>query len=103
MNIKIVETRGFSSTIDGLIAKRRLLKGDFDYLKRRLAENPEMGVLLAGTGGIRKVRLKSSSKGKSGGFRVCYFYYMVNEIIYFLFIFPKNEQENLMKLRGNNE
>ncbi|MEN9654169.1 MAG: hypothetical protein RL235_281 [Chlamydiota bacterium] len=72
-----------------------LSQDDYDAFKRELAENPEKAPTLPGTGGVRKIRLKSSSKGKSGGFRVCYFYYVVSEVIYLLFIFQKNEQENL--------
>jgi hypothetical protein len=50
---------------------------------------------MSGTGGIRKARLKSASKGKSGGFRICYFYFQLKERIYLLDIFGKNKQENL--------
>jgi hypothetical protein len=92
---RIIETRAFSREIDDLLATKSLLRDDYDTLKRELAENPERGTPLAGTGGLRKVRLKSSSKGKSGGFRICYFYYVSAEAVYLLFIFQKNEQENL--------
>ncbi len=97
MNTKrrIIETKAFSKEIANLITANSLLQGDYDTLKKELAENPDKGDLLAGTGGIRKIRLKSSSKGKSGGFRVCYFYYVPGEAIYLLFIFQKSEQENL--------
>jgi hypothetical protein len=92
---QIIETRPFSAEIADLLKKRILLQEDYEELKRELTENPEMGDLLSGTGGVRKIRLKSSSKGKSGGFRVCYFYYVSGEAVYLLFVFPKNEQENL--------
>ncbi len=71
------------------------MQKDYEEFKKELAENPEIGDPLSGTGGVRKIRLKSSSRGKSGGFRVCYFYYVAEEAVYLLFIFPKNEQENL--------
>jgi len=77
------------------LAKKRLLKEDYDDFKRDLAKSPEKAPVMSGTGGVRKARLKSSSRGKSGGFRVCYLYYIVAETIYLLFVFPKNEQENL--------
>ena len=91
----LIETRAFSKEIAGLLAKRSLLQSDYDALKKELAENPEKGTLLVGTGGVRKIRLKSSSRGKSGSFRICYFYYVSAEAIYLLVIFQKNEQENL--------
>lgn len=79
----------------GLFTAHRLLQDDYAAFKKELAEDPEKSPPLAGTGGVRKIRLKSSSKGKSGGFRVCYFYDVATEAIYLLFIFQKNEQENL--------
>jgi mRNA-degrading endonuclease RelE of RelBE toxin-antitoxin system len=92
---EIVETRPFSRQIASLVATNCLLQSDYDDLKKELAESPEKAPPLAGTGGVRKIRLKSASKGKSGGYRVCYFYYVSAEVIYLLFVFPKNEQQNL--------
>jgi hypothetical protein len=39
--------------------------------------------------------LKSASKGKRGGFRVCYLNVEDKLILFLLFFYPKNEQENL--------
>lgn len=78
-----------------MLQARSLLQDDYDAFKRGLTEDPKKAPLLPGTGGVRKIRLKAASKGKSGGFRVCYFYYVASEVIYLLFIFQKNEQENL--------
>lgn len=59
MNTKrrIIETRAFSREVSDLLVKKSLLQSDYDVLKKELAENPEKGVLLTGTGGVRKVRL----------------------------------------------
>jgi len=38
-----------------------------------LARDPECGDIMAGTGGIRKVRVALTGRGKSGGARVIYF------------------------------
>jgi hypothetical protein len=91
----IIEAKNFTKSIDDLIAKKKLLPEDFDALKRSLAQKPEEGDLITGTGGVRKTRLKSSSKGKSGGFRVCYFDDKDAEELFLILIYPKNEQENL--------
>ena len=40
-----------------------------------LAENPTAGDIMEGTGGVRKVRWARRGGGKSGGFRVIYYYY----------------------------
>lgn len=71
------------------------MQKDFDELKTELAKNPTRGDLIAGTYGCRKIRLKSSSKGKSGGFRICYFDMSEINELYLIFIYPKNEQENI--------
>ncbi len=70
MNIKIriIETKAFSKKITGLLAQHSLLLDDYNALKKDLAVNPEKGDILTGTGGVRKIRLKSASKGKGGGF-----------------------------------
>jgi len=95
MKRRVLQTKKFAATIDSLIAKKKLLVSDFEQLKKLLVENPEEGDLIRGTGGIRKVRLKSASKGKSGGFRVCYFDHPEAEELFLLLIYPKNEQEDL--------
>lgn len=95
MNRQIVQTKDFSDDIAKLIEKRKLKKEDFENFKKCLAENPEQGDVITGTGGIRKTRLKSVSKGKSGGFRVCYLNIEDRLIIFLLFVYSKNDQEDL--------
>jgi hypothetical protein len=95
MKRSIIQARNFSKSIDALVKKRQLLAEDFNDFKAELAINPLLGDLVPGTGGIRKIRLGSTSKGKSGGFRICYYYLVSNEQIYLLLIYAKSEQENL--------
>lgn len=95
MKRSIVQTKDFEDTVADLIAKRRLKKEDVEDFKKNLAENPEQGDIIVGAGGLRKTRLKSASKGKSGGFRVCYLNVEDKLILFLLFIYSKNEQENL--------
>ncbi len=95
MKCQLIQTRDFEDSIEKLVAKRKLKKEDFEDFKKSLVENPEQGDMIAGAGGIRKVRLKSATKGKSGGFRVCYLYIEDRLILFLLFIYAKNEQENL--------
>ena len=66
-----------------------------------LSENPEAGVVLKGTGGIRKLRWSSKGNGKSGGSRVIYFYYNTTLPLFLLTIFNKNEKINLSKSERN--
>ena len=66
-------------------------------LEQMLLQNPDVGVVVPGTGGLRKVRFapRSRHQGKSGSFRVGYAHFRLPDAIYFLAIYPKNEQANL--------
>jgi hypothetical protein len=95
MKRQIVQTKSFEKEISDLIAKRKITYEDFEDFKKSLAENPDQGDVIPGTGGIRKTRLKSASKGKRGGFRVCYLNVEERLILFLLFIYSKSDQENL--------
>ena len=46
---------------------------EVQLLINHLAEHPTAGVLIVGTGGIRKLRWAREGMGKSGGVRVIYY------------------------------
>ena len=58
-------------------------------------ENPQSGDVIEGTGGARKLRIQLVGRGKSGGGRVIYLDVFEYEVLYLLFAYPKNVQENL--------
>ncbi len=60
-----------------------------------LAANPLAGVLLKGTGGIRKLRWKRDNAGKSGGVRVIYYYHDSRYPLFLLTLFGKSEKANI--------
>lgn len=91
----VIQLSGFSKILDQLIAQNQLSYDDFVEFERRLVGNPREGNVIQGTGGLRKTRLKSISKGKSGGFRVCYCDVPEKEKLFLLAVFAKNVQENL--------
>jgi len=95
MKRKIIQTKYFNKLINNLINKRQILQEDFDNFKKELAEHPEMGDIISGTNGVRKVRLKSASRGKSGGSRICYYDIDHKNEIFLLLVYLKNQQENL--------
>ena len=64
-------------------------------LQIMLLKNPELGKIMEGTGGIRKVRFPLENRGKSGSVRVCYTDFAEYEVIYLITAFEKKEQENL--------
>jgi len=60
-----------------------------------LAKRPDAGDLIRGSGGIRKIRWAGSGRGKRGGLRVIYYWWVAKDRISMLLVYPKNEQDNL--------
>jgi hypothetical protein len=60
-----------------------------------IAENPDAGDVVPGSGGIRKVRWRRAGSGKSGGVRVVYFRRTVEEEIVLLTLYAKSTTDNL--------
>lgn len=85
-----VETPIFTKQIKALLSDE-----DYGAFQRALADNPQAGQVISGTGGLRKVRVAATSHGKSGGARVIYFHFVSASRIGLLFAYPKNEQVNL--------
>jgi len=61
----------------------------------KLAADPVAGDLVPGLGGIRKLRFAPSGRGKSGAFRVVYYFASSDRSILALLIYGKNEQPNI--------
>lgn len=68
---------------------------DLLTLEEALLENPQVGDVIEGTGGARKMRIQLAGRGKSGGGRVIYLDVFEKENLYMLFAYPKNVQEDL--------
>ena len=68
---------------------------DLPILENALLENPQLGDVIEGTGGARKMRIQLEGRGKSGGGRVIYLDVFEKEHLYLLFAYPKNVQEDL--------
>lgn len=66
-----------------------------------LARNPTAGVLISGTGGIRKLRWARLGTGKSGGVRIIYFYHNHDMPLFLLTLFAKGDKSNVSKAERN--
>ena len=92
----IVELPEFLRKSDKLL-KESERKSIINYL----ASHPVSGVLMQGTGGIRKLRWSAQDKGKSGGVRVIYYYHNESMPLFLLTVFGKGEKANLSKSERN--
>ena len=70
---------------------------EYRQLQEALITRPDMGDIIKGSGGIRKVRWKLEGRGKSGGVRVIYYWAVADEQILMLYTYPKSKRENLKK------
>jgi len=66
-------------------------------LQRTLMENSDLGGLMPGTGGFRKVRWEDArrGKGKRGGLRVIDYYLSADHQIWFFTLYDKGEATDL--------
>ena len=74
---------------------------DLRRLENLILQNPEAGALMQGTGGLRKLRFALDNRGKSGSARVCYVDFIIQETVFLITAYPKNEKEKLSKAERN--
>lgn len=84
-----------TKVFDKMWERMKLAQEDLSELENILMENPEVGDVIQGMGGARKIRIPLDGQGKSGGGRVIYVDVVMKERIYFLYAYPKNLQTDL--------
>jgi hypothetical protein len=93
----VVETHAFRRAARGA----GMTEDDIATLVDILANNPEAGDEIAGTGGCRKLRLAGKGKGKSGGYRSVTFYSGGAIPVFLITVFAKGDRANLTKAECN--
>lgn len=92
MNLTFLETKTFT---------RKLFKiwDEDSYIdfQNDLLANPDLGDIIQGGDGVRKIRRRLAGRGKSGGVRIIYFWAVSRDIILMLDIYPKSEKPDLTK------
>ena len=86
-----IELSGFSKH------RAELLEDDeFGEMQKALIVNPELGNVIKGTGGFRKLRWSRPGKGKSSGVRIIYYNRSaISGKLYLALIYAKNEADNI--------
>lgn len=88
----IIETRIFTRLINELLDD-----DEYKELQEALVNRPDLGDLIKGSGGLRKVRWNLRGTGKSGGVRIIYYWVVDDHHIRMLYVYPKGKQDNLTK------
>jgi hypothetical protein len=86
----IIETSVFTRQVQKL-----LTDDEYQQLQTALVERPDVGAIIVGSGGLRKVRWGRTGQGKRGGTRVIYYWAVGPEQLLMLLIYPKSEQDDL--------
>ena len=82
---------------------RYLNDEQYRRLQHTLADTPEMGDVIPGTGGFRKLRWADvrRGKGRRGGLRVIYYWFEGQDQLWLLTIYDKDEAVNLTPEQRN--
>ena len=88
--MEFVETFVFTKASRSLLTDSELRQ-----LQMTLLLHPDMGQVIPGSGGLRKIRWISGGKGKRGGLRVIYYWVTADHKIYLLYAYSKSKQEDL--------
>lgn len=84
------ETKVFTRQIAKLIPD-----DEYRELQQELIFNPAAGDIIRHSRGLRKLRWRSATKGKRGGIRVIYYWYVSEDEIYMLLAYGKGEKDDL--------
>jgi putative transcriptional regulator len=95
--VELIETSAFTKQVAGLLSD-----DEYGEFQSRLAANPDLGSLIKGGGGIRKIRIAVGSRGKRGGGRVVYYWAVRSDLILLLYAYSKNVTADLTPNRWRN-
>ena len=85
-----VETKLFTRLV-----LRYLSDQEYSELQLTLVTDPDAGIVIPGSGGVRKLRWRLSGRGKRGGYRVIYFVKRTSRVFWMLTMYPKNVTGNI--------
>jgi hypothetical protein len=88
--IEVVETQPFQRQAEKIWDEEERMA-----LIDHVARNPENGIIVPGTGGVRKMRWGRAGSGKRGGARVIYFYFHEEAPLYLLLAYAKARAEDM--------
>jgi len=93
--LEFIETPLFESQRKELISD-----DEFRTLQSDIIKNPEIGSIIVGTGGLRKMRLAGESTGKSGGYRTIYLL-IQPDVVHLVLLYKKGRKDSLTQKEKN--
>jgi len=90
--MEFIEAPAFTRYVSDYLAEDQ-----YRQLQNELAGNPECGDLMPGTGGFRKLRWADPRRGKGrrGGLRIIYYYFLADQQIWLMTLYGKDEAADL--------
>ena len=88
--VSVVELAGYRRRADELLSR-----DEQDAVIDLVAYEPTCSDVIAGTGGLRKVRVGRGGSGKRGGARVVYYFYNAEFPVLLMALYAKNEKADL--------
>ena len=90
--MEFIETPVFTEVLQDYLSD-----DEYRELQLFLTLQPEVGEVMPGTGGFRKLRWADQrrGKGKRGGLRVIYYYLVADTVIWFFTLYDKEEAADL--------
>ena len=68
---------------------------EYARLQQALMVDPQIGDVIPGSGGVRKMRWRVAGRGKRGGIRVIYFLRLMQGQIWLLTLYAKNVTDTI--------
>lgn len=90
MQYEFIESSLFTKMVYDYLSEE-----DYTAFQQFLLEQPDVGDLIKGSGGVRKVRWARAGSGKSGGVRVCYYTRNAAGQILLLVIYAKSVRASI--------
>jgi mRNA-degrading endonuclease RelE of RelBE toxin-antitoxin system len=88
--MEIRESSLFTRQVDAALTPE-----DYRALQLHIIGRPDAGMVIPGSGGLRKLRWAVAGRGKRGGVRVIYYWYVEVSRIYLLLLYAKNERDDM--------
>ena len=96
MPYEVVFCKSFARCIKALRKRFPSVKNDVELAIEILLDNPSIGSAIPGAGGVRKLRVRNSdlSQGKSGGYRMLYYFEDIeSRRLYLILLYAKTDRE----------